>query len=168
MSPGDDALGDRPDPIELQAVDRQAAERGQDLDAVDLSVAVGVLFERHVPNPVPAVLNRPPVYDMPQQGLGSGPQALSLVTSFTRRLALVDDVAAHRNDRGAARPVLQPDLRCGHSPQGQGDVKAPFHLTPASAPENLQAVGQPVSDQLKLLTRLYLTEIKKSASRWAR
>lgn len=168
MSPGDDALGYRPDPIELQDVDRQAAERGQDLDAVVLSVAVGVLFRRHVPNPVPAVLNRLPVYDLPQQGLGSGPQALGLVTSFTHRLAQVDDVAAHRDDSGAARPLVHPDLRCGHSPQGQGDVKAPFNLSPASAPEYAQAVGQPVSDQLKLFTRLCLTEIKKSGSRWAR
>ena len=105
---------------------------------------------------------------MPQQGLGSGPQALSLVTSFTRRLALVDDFAAHRDDRGAATPGLNPELRCGHSPQGRGDVTPPIYLAPAGVPEYPPAVGQQVSDQLKRLTGLCMTEIRKSAPSWAR
>jgi hypothetical protein len=34
MSQGSDALGDRPNPIEPQGIDGQAAQRGQDLNAV--------------------------------------------------------------------------------------------------------------------------------------
>ena len=74
MSQGGDSLGDRPDPIETQGIDRQAPERGQDLDAVVLPVAVRVFSQRHVTHLVPAVLDRPAVSDVPQQGLGSSPQ----------------------------------------------------------------------------------------------
>ena len=42
MSEGGDAFGDRPDPIEPQGIDRHAAQRGQDLSAVELPVALGV------------------------------------------------------------------------------------------------------------------------------
>lgn len=58
VSQGGDALGDRPDPVEPQGIDGQAAEAGQDLDAIVLPVAVGVFFERHVAHPVPTVLDR--------------------------------------------------------------------------------------------------------------
>jgi hypothetical protein len=43
MSQGGDSLGDRPDPIEPQGMDRQAAEGGQDLGDAVLPVAVGVV-----------------------------------------------------------------------------------------------------------------------------
>ena len=59
MSQGCDALGDRPDPIEPQGIDGQAAESGQDLDAVVLPVAVGVFLQRYVPHQLPAVFERP-------------------------------------------------------------------------------------------------------------
>ena len=42
MSQAGDALGDRPDPIEPQGIDGQAAQCGQDLNAVVLPVEVGV------------------------------------------------------------------------------------------------------------------------------
>ena len=133
MSQGGDALCDRQDPIEPQGIDRQAAEGGQDLFAVVLPVAVAVFRQRHVAHPVPAVLNRPTVSDVPQQGLGSGPQTRDVITGLIRRLALADAVAAHGDDRGAARPLLHHPLRCRHRPQGPGDVTAPFHFPSAGA-----------------------------------
>ena len=56
MSQGGQSLGDRPETIEPQGIHRQAAERGQDLHAVDLAVAVRVLAELGVAGPVPGVL----------------------------------------------------------------------------------------------------------------
>ena len=47
---------DRPEPIEAQRVHGQAPERGHDLNAVDLAVAVRVLPELGVAGPVPGVL----------------------------------------------------------------------------------------------------------------
>ena len=57
VSQGGDPLSDRPDAIEPQGIDGQAAEGGQDLDAVVLPVAVSVFPQRHIPHPVPAVLD---------------------------------------------------------------------------------------------------------------
>ena len=48
VSQGGNALGDRPDSIEPEGIDGQAAEGGQDLDAVALPVAVGVFPQRHI------------------------------------------------------------------------------------------------------------------------
>jgi len=57
MSQGCDAHGDRPDPLKPQVIDRQTPQRGQDLSAVDLPVAVGVLSHWYIPDLVPAVLD---------------------------------------------------------------------------------------------------------------
>lgn len=57
MSQGGDALGDRPDSIQPQVIDREAAQRGHDLNAVVLMVAVSVFARRHIPHPVPALLD---------------------------------------------------------------------------------------------------------------
>ena len=50
------ALDDRPEARKPQGIHRQAAQRGQDLHAVDLAVAVGVFLELGVTGPVPGVL----------------------------------------------------------------------------------------------------------------
>lgn len=63
VSQGGDALGDRPDSIEPECIDGHAPQRGQDLDAVVLPVAVGVFPQRHIAHPVPAVLDRPALAD---------------------------------------------------------------------------------------------------------
>jgi hypothetical protein len=55
VSQAGDALGDRPDSIEPECIDGQAPQRGQDLDAVVLTVPVGVFPQRHIAHPVPAV-----------------------------------------------------------------------------------------------------------------
>lgn len=113
MSQGSDARGHRPDPIERQGIDREAAKGGQDLDSVGLSVSVGVFPQRHVSLPVPPVLDRPPVSEVTQQGLGSGPQTRDGVAGLIRRNPITDAMAAHDDDRGAARPGL-------HHPSGAG------------------------------------------------
>ena len=45
------------------------------LNAVALSVAMRVFLQQHVTHPMPTVLDRPPLPDMTQKGLGSGAQA---------------------------------------------------------------------------------------------
>ena len=149
MSQGGDPLGDRPDAIEPQGIDRQAPERGQDLDVVVLSVAVVVFPQWHVPHPLPAVLDRPPVSDLTQQSLGTGAQTRDGVTGLIGRLAIAHAMAAHGDDRGATWPLLHHPLWSRHRSQGPGDVTTPFHLSSAGAPGGSPAVGQSVSDQPK-------------------
>jgi len=50
-------LGARPEAVEPQAVHGQAAQRGQDANAIGLAVAVRVLPEQGVTGPVPGVLD---------------------------------------------------------------------------------------------------------------
>lgn len=51
------AIGHRPDAIQVQGIDGHAAQRRQDLDAVVLPVAVHVLPQLGIADPVPAVLD---------------------------------------------------------------------------------------------------------------
>ena len=53
MRQGGQPLGDRPEAIESQGVHGQAAERGHDLHAVCLAVAVRVFPQLGVAGPVP-------------------------------------------------------------------------------------------------------------------
>jgi len=53
MGQGSQALSDRPEAIETQGVHGQASERGHDLYAIALAVAVVVLPELGVAGPVP-------------------------------------------------------------------------------------------------------------------
>ena len=111
VSQGCDALSDRPDPIQPQGIERHAAQRGQHLTAVVLPVAVGVLPQRHIPHPVLAVLDRPALPDRFELGLCASAQTRDVVTGLVLRLALARPVAAHRIDRGAARPLLHHPVR---------------------------------------------------------
>ena len=114
------ALGDRPEIVEPQGVHGQAAQRRHDLHAVGLAVAVGVFLELGVARPVPGVLDGPAVSHVLQEGCGCGPESRDLVTGFIDLLAITPAFAAHRQDRGAAGPVLGYPLRCGHSLQRLG------------------------------------------------
>ena len=67
------------------------------------------------------------------------------------RLAVTSAFAAHRQDRGAAGPVLRYPLRCRHPPQGPGEVTATLALAVAALEQRLAAVGQPITDNLKPL-----------------
>jgi len=158
MGQGRQALGDRPEAIETQSIHGQAAERGHDLNAVALAVAVGVFPELGVAGPVPGVFDRPAVADMPQQRRSCSAQtrvaprgALSkdVVTDLVDGLALADALAAHRQDRGAAGPVLRHPLRCRHAAHGPGEITAAFAFSLAGLKRRLPAVGQPITDHLK-------------------
>ena len=91
---GGDSLGNRPNPFEEQGIDDQAAEGGQDLDAVVFRVAVGVFPQRHVPHPVPAFRDGPALPDGHKQGVGSSAQTRHVVTGFILLLACADAMAA--------------------------------------------------------------------------
>ena len=98
---------------------------------------------------MPAVLDRPALPDGAEQGLGASPQTGDIVTGLVLRLALAGAMAAHSDDRRAARPLLHHPLRCRHGPEGPGDVTAPFDFPLGGAPGDPPAVGEPVSDQPK-------------------
>jgi len=144
-----DALGDRPDPLKPQGIDHQTPQRGQDLNAVDIPVAVGVLSQRHIPDPVPAVLDRPTPPDGSEQSLWTNPQTRDVVAGLVLWLAISDPMAAHRDDRRAARPLLLHPLWRRHRPEAPGDVAAPFHLTVTGLSGCTAAVREPITDQLK-------------------
>ncbi len=57
MSQGGDALGDLPEPIQREGIDRHAPQARQVLDAVILSVTVRVLPQKQIAYPVAAVLD---------------------------------------------------------------------------------------------------------------
>ena len=151
---------DRPEAIQPQGVHGQAPERGHDLDAVGLAVAVRVFLELGVAGPVPGVLDQPTVTHVTQQSFCAGKQtrvapiaALSkdVLTSLVGWLAIADALATHGDHRGAARPVLHYPHRSRHGPQRPGDVPAVFALALAGLQRCLPAVGQAILDHLKTL-----------------
>ena len=152
MSQSGDAFGDGSDPFQPRGIDRQASQCRQNLDAVGVPVAVGVFPQRHVADPVPAVLDRPAVSHVLRQRPGAGPQTRDVVAGLIGWLPFSDAMAAHGDDRGAARPVLHHPLRRRHRAQRPGDVTASAHLPSTGAPQDPAAVGEPVSDELKTHT----------------
>jgi len=64
-------------------------------------------------------------------------------------LPFADAMAAHSDDRRAARPFLHHPLRRRHRPEAPGDVAPPFHLTVTGLPGWTTTVGEPITDQLK-------------------
>ena len=88
MGQSGQALGDRPEPIQTQDVHGEAAERGQDLHAVHLAVAVSVFLELGIAGPVPGVLDRPAVSHVLQQSRGCGPETRDVVTGLIDLLAI--------------------------------------------------------------------------------
>ena len=113
-----------------------------------------VFPELGVAGPVPGVLLalgfrgavRPAVPNVLHQSLGAGAQTLDVVTGLVDGLAIAGAFSAHRQDRGAARPVFHHPLWGGHAPQRPGEVSAPFAFTVAGLPRRLAAIGQAVLD----------------------
>jgi len=64
-------------------------------------------------------------------------------------LSLTDALAAHRQDRGAAWPVLHHPRRSRHAPQRPGEVAPAHALTLAGLEWHSAAVREPVADDLK-------------------
>ena len=149
MGQGGEPLGDRPEPVKPHCVHRQAPERGDDLHAVPLAVAVSVLPELGVAKSVPAILKTPAISHLLEQSPGAGAQPRDLVTGLIDWPAGSTALAARRHHRGAARPVLHHPLRCRHAPQCPGDAAAVADLAPAGLERRPSAVGQAIPDHLK-------------------
>jgi len=115
MGQGGQALGDGPEVTQTQGIHRQAAERGQNPDAVALAVAMRVFPELGVTGPVPGIFDGPPIAHVLQQSLCRGPETRDVVMGLVDGLALADALAAHSQDRGAAWPVLHHPLWCRHA-----------------------------------------------------
>ena len=64
-------------------------------------------------------------------------------------LAVPGALAAHRQDRGAARPVLSDPLRCRHAAQRPAQVTAAFAFAMAPLEQCLCAIGEPITDDPK-------------------
>jgi hypothetical protein len=151
MGQGGQALGDRPAVTEAQGIHRQAAQRGQDPHSIGLAVAMRVFPELGVAGPVPGILDGPPVAYVLQQSLRRGSETRDVVMGFIDGLALADALAAHGQDRGAARPVLRHPLWCRHAAQGPSEITAALAFSFAGPKRRLTAVGQPITDHLKPL-----------------
>jgi len=108
MGQSDHSFGDRPEAVGPQCVHCQAAQRGQDVNAIGLTVAVRVFPELSDTAPVPGIFDGPPVAYVLQQWLCRGPETRDLMMGFVDELALADTLAARSQDLGAARPVLHP------------------------------------------------------------
>ena len=151
MGQGGQAFGDGPEVTQPHGIHRQAAQRGHDPHAGALAVAVRVFPELRVTRPVPGILDGPPIAHVLQQGCCCSPETRDVVTDLIDGFALADPFAAHRQDRGAAGPVLRDPLRCGHSPHGPGEVTAALAFAVAALEQRLTAVGQPIPDDPKSL-----------------
>lgn len=142
---------DRPVAIEVQGIHGQAAERGQDPHAVALPVAMRVLPELSVAGPVPGVLGRPAVAEVPQQLRGRSTQTRDVLSGFVDGLALMGALTARRQDRGAARAVLLAPSGSGHAPPHLGEVTAAFAFTLAGLTWRLAPIGGAIRNHLRLL-----------------
>ena len=149
MGQSGQALGDGPEAIQPQGIHGQAAERGEDPHAIELSVAVRVFPELRVTGPVPGVLDGPPIAHVLQQGLGCGPETRDVVVGLIDGLALADAFATHRQDRGAAWPVLHHPLWGGHAAQRPGEVTTAFAFAATGLPWRFAAIGQSIADDTK-------------------
>ena len=93
MSQGGRPLDNRPEAIESQGVHGQSAERGHDLDAVCLALAVRVFPQLGVAGPMPGVFDAPAITHVLQQSLGSSTKTQDLATGLDDGLALSDPLA---------------------------------------------------------------------------
>lgn len=113
---------------------------------------MGVLTQLGVSDPVPGVLDRPPVPHVLQQRFCCGAQAGDVVAGLVDRPSLTGTGGSHRDDQGAAWPDLL-DRRGGfHCPQGPGALAAMAALRGAGLKWHPLAVGQSIADQLKSLS----------------
>ena len=103
-------------------VQRRGAQCGHRPSAV-AAVAVGVLVELGVANPVPA-LNAPAVAHQLQQGFWGGAQAGEEQMGRPKRLAITDAIGGHLHDPAGADPGLTDVLWGLFGAQGPGDVAA--------------------------------------------
>ena len=127
MGQDSQALGDGPDVAQAKCIHRQAAKRCQDPHAIGLALAVMVFPELSVTGPVPRVFDRLVVTHLLQQSMGCCSEARDVVVGLMDRLASAEAIALHRQDRGAARPVLHLPKGSRHAAQGP-EMRSPPRL----------------------------------------
>ena len=149
MGQGSQALGDRSEAIRRQGIHRQAEGCGHDLHGVDLTVAVGVLHKLVVSRPVPGIFGAPAAPHLEYHGLGGGVQTRDLVTELVNGLAIACALAAHRQNPGAARPVLHHPLSSSLASQRLGEVAATIVFTVAGLARHRAVTGQSSLDHLR-------------------
>ena len=109
MHHGLDARPDRAKPGQPQQVQGGGAPRGYHAGAI-APVAVGILMEPGVPDPVPA-LNTPAVSHQLQQGFWRGAQAPQEQVGGVKGLAVPDAAGRDFHDPACADPGLTDVLR---------------------------------------------------------
>jgi hypothetical protein len=112
----------RPEPSQAQQVQGCGAQRGHRAGTIT-PVAVGILMELGVANPVPA-LNAPAVSHQSQQGFWRGAQAGQKQVSGAKRLAVTSPVGDHLHNPAGADPGLGDVRRGLFRPQRPSDVTA--------------------------------------------
>jgi hypothetical protein len=153
---------DRLKPSQPQQVESCRSERGHRPSSI-APVAVGILMELGVANPVPA-LNAPAVPHQLQQGFWGGPQAREESVRGVERLAAAGADRGHLHDPAGAAPGLADGRRClfGAERPGDGtamtllentclerDVALPLELAPDLAMQCL-FVGSPLRRSRRL------------------
>jgi hypothetical protein len=120
---------DRLKSSQSQQVEGCRPERGHRPSSI-APVAVGILVELGVANPVPA-LNAPAVSHQLQQGFWGGPQAGEESVRGLERLAAAGADRGHLHDPAGAAPGLADVLRClfGAERPGDGTTMALFENT---------------------------------------
>ena len=103
-----------------QQIERCRTQRGHHPSAI-AAVAVGVLVELGVTDPVPA-LNAPAVPHQLQQCLWGGAHAGEKQVLRLKRLAVSGAGSGHLHNPAGANPALADVLRCLLCPQRPGDV----------------------------------------------
>ena len=105
-----------------QQVECCSSQAGQRTSAI-APVAVGVLVELGVTDPVPA-LNAPAIAHQLQQGLWGGAQAGEKQVGGLKQSAVSGAGRGHFHNPAGATPALADVLRCLLCPQRPGDVPA--------------------------------------------
>ena len=121
-----DASPDRAKPRQAQQVQGGGAQRGHHSSAI-APVAVGVLVELGVTDPVPA-LNAPAVPHQMQQGFWGGAEARQKQVGGLKRLAVPDAPGDYLNDPTVADPGLADVLWGLFGSQRPGDVATMSNL----------------------------------------
>jgi len=129
------ARADRPESSQAQQVESCSSQRGHGSPAI-APVAMGVLVELGVTNPVPA-FNAPAIANLLQQRFWCGAQAGEEEVNSLKGLAVAPAGGRDFHDPAGADPGLPDVLRRLFGPQGPGDVATVADLVIACQERNL-------------------------------
>lgn len=112
-----------------------------------MAVAMGVLAELDVADPVPLLLDRPALPHKSQQGFWCGAQAGDEVVGLTERLAAAGAAGDQLHDSSDASPALTDAPGCLASTQRPGRGRAVTGLRVLGLDGETAPVGELVADQ---------------------